>query len=60
MDHGNDARSWPTAAINVSEFHAQTMVAFRSEPEPASRDGALAAVDPDCVKTQNQKFQVVN
>jgi hypothetical protein len=39
-------RFWPTAAINVSEFHAQTMAAFWPGPEPASLDGALAAVDP--------------
>jgi hypothetical protein len=37
----------PTTAINGSEFHAQTMAAFWPRPEPASMDGALAAVDPD-------------
>jgi hypothetical protein len=39
-------RSWPTAAINGSEFRAQTMTDFWPRPEPASMDGALAAVDP--------------
>jgi hypothetical protein len=39
-------RFWPTAAINGSEFHAQTMPAFWPGPEPASIDGVLAAVDP--------------
>jgi hypothetical protein len=37
----------PTAAINASEFHAQTMTAFWPGPEPASLDGALAAVDSE-------------
>jgi hypothetical protein len=41
-----NVRLWPTTAINVSEFHAQTMTAFWLGPEPASMDVPLAAVDP--------------
>ena len=40
------ASFWPTAAINGSEFHAQTMAAFWPEPNLAFMAGALAAVDP--------------
>ena len=39
-------RIWPTAAINRSEFRAQTMAALWPGPEPTSMDGALAASDP--------------